>query len=86
MKIQHTYGILYMCKQFEKTEFDEGVCFFMKKILFGIALIFMSMAFVLVGEFRNILIVSEDFETVACAILPIFGFVMSVWGLFEKDK
>ena len=50
----------------------------MKKILFGIALIFMSMAFVLVGEFRNILIVSEDFETVACAILPILGFVMSV--------
>ena len=47
---------------------------------------FMSMAFVLVGEFKNILVVSEDFETVVCAILPILGFVMSVWGLFEKDK
>ena len=58
----------------------------MKKILFGIALIFMSIAFTLVGEFKNILIVGEDFEAVACAILPILGFVMSVWGLLEKDK
>lgn len=58
----------------------------MKKILFGIALIFMSIAFTLVGEFKNILIVDEAFEAVACAMLPILGFVMSVWGLFEKDK
>ncbi|MBO5274203.1 MAG: hypothetical protein J6I45_06275 [Clostridia bacterium] len=58
----------------------------MKKILFGIALIFMSMAFVLVGEFKNILIVSETFDAVVCAILPVLGFIMSVWGLFEKDK
>ncbi len=58
----------------------------MKKILFGIMLIFMSIAFVLVGEFKNILIVSENFETLLCAMLPLFGFVMSIWGLFEKDK
>jgi len=58
----------------------------MKKILFGIALIFMSIAFVLLGEFKNILIVSENFETALCAILPLFGFGMSVWGLMEKDK
>jgi len=57
----------------------------MKKILFGIALILMSMAFVFVGEFKNILIVGEDFEAVLCAILPILGFIISLWGLFEKD-
>jgi len=57
-----------------------------KKILFGIMLIFMSIAFVLAGEFRNILIVSEDFETILCAILPLFGLAISIWGLFEKDK
>ena len=58
----------------------------MKKILFGIALILMSMAFVFVGEFANIIIVGEDFDAVLCAILPILGFIMSLWGLFEKDK
>ena len=58
----------------------------MKKILFGIMLVFISIAFVLVGEFKNILIVSEYFETVSCTILPILGFVMSIWGLLEKDK
>lgn len=57
----------------------------MKKILFGIALILMSMAFVFVGEFKNILIVGADFEAVLCAILPILGFIISLWGLFEKD-
>ena len=58
----------------------------MKKILFGIALILMSIAFVFVGEFKSILIVGEDFEAILCAILPIFGFIMCLWGLWEKDK
>jgi len=67
-----------------QTDFAGG--FAVKKILFGIMLIFMSIAFVLAGEFRNILIVSEDFETILCAILPLFGLAISIWGLFEKDK
>lgn len=58
----------------------------MKKILFGIALILMSMAFVFVGEFANVLIVGEDFEAILSAILPIIGFIMCLWGLVEKDK
>ena len=58
----------------------------MKKILFGIMLIFMSMAFVLVGEFKNIEIIDGNFDAVICAVLPILGLVMSAWGLFEKDK
>ena len=58
----------------------------MKKILFGIALILMSTAFVFVGEFANVLIVGEDFEAILSAILPIIGFIMCLWGLVEKDK
>ena len=58
----------------------------MKKILFGIAMILMGIAFVFVLEFGNVYIVSEDFDSVLCAVLPIFGFLMSIWGLFEKDK
>ena len=56
----------------------------MKKILFGIALILMGIALVLVGDFTDILI-DEDLESVMCVILPMLGFVMSVWGLFEKN-
>ena len=58
----------------------------MKKILFGIMLIFLSIALIFLGEFKNILIVSEDFEAILCAILPLFGFVMGVWGLFDKNN
>ena len=58
----------------------------MKKILFGIMLIFLSMAFVFAEAFMNVLIVDEDFDAILCTILPILGFVMSLWGLFEKDK
>jgi hypothetical protein len=55
----------------------------MKKILFGIALMLMRMAFVFVGEFKNILVVSEDFEAILCALLPILGF-LCVFGDFLK--
>lgn len=58
----------------------------MKKILFGIALIFMSIAFTLLEEFHYALIVSEDFDAILCLFLPILGFVMCLWGLFENDK
>ncbi len=58
----------------------------MKKILFGIMLIFLSIAFIILEEFGNILIVSKDFESMLCAILPMLGLIMGVWGLFEKDK
>ena len=58
----------------------------MKKILFGIALILMSMALVFVGEFKSIDIGGEDFDAILCTMLPIIGFIMSLWGLFEKDK
>lgn len=58
----------------------------MKKILFGIMLILMSMAFVFAEEFMSVLIVDEDIDAIVCVILPIIGFVMSLWGLFEKDK
>lgn len=58
----------------------------MKKLLFGIALIFMSIAFTLVEEFHYVLIVSEDHDAILCLFLPILGFVMCLWGLLEKDK
>lgn len=58
----------------------------MKKLLFGIALIFMSIAFTLVEEFHYVIIVSEDFDAILCLVLPILGFVICLWGLFEKDK
>ena len=58
----------------------------MKKILFGISLIFMSIALILVGEFKGVLIFSEDVDSVVCTMLPIIGFLISLWGLFEKDK
>lgn len=58
----------------------------MKKILFGIALILMSIAFVFVFEYRNILVVSRNFETMLCSALPFLGFFMCIWGLFERDK
>ncbi len=58
----------------------------MKKILFGIMLIFLSLSLILLGEFRNVLIVDEDFDTMLCVMLPLLGLVISIWGLFEKDK
>ena len=58
----------------------------MKKILFGIMLILMSIAFVFAEEFMSVLIVDEDFDAILCTILPLLGFVISLWGLFEKDK
>ncbi len=58
----------------------------MKKILFGIMLILMSMAFVFAEEFMYVLIVDEDIDSIVCAILPMLGFVISLWGLLEKDK
>ena len=58
----------------------------MKKILFGIVLILMSMAFVFAEEFMSVLIVDEDIDAIICTILPIIGFVISLWGLLEKDK
>ena len=58
----------------------------MKKILFGILLIFISIAFVLAGEFENTIIIGEDFDSVLCTILPVLGFIMGIWGLLEKDK
>ena len=38
------------------------------------------------GEYKNALIVSKDFETSLCFVLLLFGFIMSIWGLLEKDK
>ena len=58
----------------------------MKKILFGIMLILMSIAFVFAEEFMSVLIIDEDIDAIVCAILPLLGFVISLWGLFEKDK
>ncbi len=58
----------------------------MKKILFGISLYFLSIVLIFWGEYKNALIVSKDFETLLCFILLIFGFIMSIWGLLEKDK
>ena len=58
----------------------------MKKILFGIMLILMSIAFVFAEEFMSVLIVDEDIDAIVCVILPIIGFAISLWGLLEKDK
>lgn len=58
----------------------------MKKILFGISLYFLSMVLIFLGEYKNALIVSKDFETLLCFVLLLFGFIMSIWGLFGKDK
>lgn len=58
----------------------------MKKILFGIMLILMSIAFVFAEEFMSVLIVDEDIDAIVCVILPMLGFIISLWGLFEKDK
>lgn len=58
----------------------------MKKILFGIMLILMSIAFVFAEEFMSVLIVGEDIDAIVCVILPMLGFIISLWGLFEKDK
>ena len=58
----------------------------MKKILFGILLIFLSLTLIFLGEFKNITISSEKFESVLCAVLLMFGFVFGIWGLFEKDR
>ena len=55
---------------------------FMKKILFGIMLIFLGMYMIFLSEFQNVL----EFETPFYVILPLLGLGMSVWGLFEKDK
>lgn len=58
----------------------------MKKILFGISLYFLSMVLIFLGEYKNALIVSKDFDTLLCFVLLLFGFIMSIWGLFGKDK
>jgi len=58
----------------------------MKKILFGIMLIFLSMNMIFLGEFQSVLIINEDFDAIISAILPIAGCAVSIWGLFEKDK
>ena len=58
----------------------------MKKILFGILLIFLSISLVLLGEIRNVLIVDDDFDTILCLILPLLGLLIGFWGLCEKDK
>ena len=69
----------------------EQVCFcvgkfFNEKILFGISLYFLSRVLIFWGEYKNALIVSKDFETSLCFVLLLFGFIMSIWGLLEKDK
>ena len=58
----------------------------MKKILFGILLIFLSIALILLGEIRNVLIVDDHFDTILCLLLPLLGLVIGIWGLFERDR
>lgn len=58
----------------------------MKKILFGIMLIFLSMNMIFLSEFQDIILIDENFDAILCAILPIVGCAISIWGLFEKDK
>lgn len=58
----------------------------MKKILFGIMLIFLSMNMIFLSEFQNVSIIDESFDSILFTLLPLLGFGMSIWGLFEKDK
>ncbi len=58
----------------------------MKKILFGIMLIFMSVSFMFLEEFGYILIGNEDFHSILCVTISLFGLLMGIWGLFENDK
>lgn len=58
----------------------------MKKVMFGISLILFGISLILMGEFGNVLVFDDGIGTFVCAISPLVGLVMSVWGLFEKDK
>ena len=58
----------------------------MKKILFGISLYILSMVLIFFGEYKNALFLSKDFDASLCFVLLFFGFIMSIWGLLEKDK
>lgn len=58
----------------------------MKKILFGIVLILFSMSFCIFGEISHIIYFSSELAETIYILFPIIGLIISVWGLFEKDK
>ena len=58
----------------------------MKKIVFGILLIFFSFALTVLEEHKNVFLISEKIDAVLCINLLILGLGFGVWGLLGKDR
>lgn len=58
----------------------------MKKIVFGILLVFFSFALTVLEEHKNVFLISDKFDAVLCINLLILGLGFGVWGLLGKDR
>lgn len=59
---------------------------YMKKVLFGIALILFGIALFLFDEFGHYSFLNNDFAQLILLITPFAGIGMSIWGFCEKNK